>query len=430
MMQATLSGNLESSLKKQRLGIKNIDLLLPIGLKRNSNLLIENGLIAAIDEQNTDGFIDGLGMLVTPGLINSHTHTAMNFLRDLAHDTDDVISNLFFKTEKQLTEELVEKLSYSFMLSALRSGTSTIVDHYYFCTGVAKAAQRLGLRAFVGETIGDLGGAFPEEKAIEKISKQINEWNFSSIIKPVVAPHAIDTVSDKLGADLGSFAQKNKLPIHFHISQRKSEFDNALKTHGASPVELAQKRAWLGENSLAVHLLYLGQKDLDILKSTNTTVVNCPSSQVIYEKLAPIEEYYKKEIPLAVGTDCNASSDQADIISELKTFTLFLKDRGIKNITAYKDCFAAITSIPAKALSFNGGKIELGCVADLAFIKQDLENLPLRDIYTHIIFSIQSSHVQHVMIDGKWALWNRDLVNANKKELESEYSQALSKIKL
>jgi len=429
-MEQNFEQKTQTSLKNQTVGIKNIDVLSSKGLLRNSSLLIENGLIKQIGAKDDGHFIDGCGYLTTPGLINSHTHTAMTFLRDLAHGTDDVISNLFFKTEKQLTLELVEKLSYSFLLSALRSGTTCVFDHYYFSQGVGNALERLGMRGCIGETLADLGGAFPSETKWKEVQSEIENWSFSRRITPAIAPHAIDTVSDKLGRQLGDFSKNSKLPIHFHISQRKSEFEGSLRIHGKTPVELAHQRNWLGENALAVHLLYLGENDLDLLSSTGTTVANCPSSQIIYEQLAPIEKFYRANIPLCVGTDCNASSDQADIFAELKTFTLLLKDRGIKTEDLYKKCFQAVSTIPAKVAQLNLGEIKENSPADLVFIKQDLENLPLREVWTHLLFSIQSSQVRHVMIDGRWALWNRESTQAKEIELRSEFLEALSRIKL
>lgn len=406
----------------------DVDILTNKGLQKNTSITIENNTIRSIGEIHGKVF-PYPGYLLLPGLINSHTHSPMNFLRDRCHGVENMIENIFFKTESQLTSELTKNLSYPYILSGLKSGVTTFNEHYYFCAGIAQAFEKIGLRAYIGETLADLGGAFPSSDGLDHFKRQISQWNYSDRIKPTLCPHAADTVSPEYAKKIADFSKSQKIPMHFHLAQRKSEYDSLIKQYGRTPVELAFEWGWLSERSLAVHLLHVDDKDIELLKDSGTSAVSCPSSQILYEFLAPVEKFYNAGINLSLGTDCAASNDEADVLSELKTLALLLKDRGIMDINLYQNLFKTVTENPAQILDAPVGEITPGKLADIVFVKQTLETLPLRDIWTHIIFSYKSQHVDHVMIDGRFVLYDKKLTLTNESDLESQFKYSMDQIK-
>ncbi|MCJ8277964.1 MAG: amidohydrolase family protein, partial [Bdellovibrionales bacterium] len=397
-------------------------------LQQKTSLTIEGRTIHSVG-QNHGEEMDGSGYLVIPGLINSHTHSPMVFLRDRCHGQDNMIDEIFFKTESQLNSDMTENLSYPYLLSGLKSGVTSFVEHYYCIDGIARAFEKVGLRAFLGETLADIGGAFPSTGGLDNFKAPTKSWSYSDRIQPVLCPHATDTVSPDMAQAISEFAREKKLSLHFHLSQRKEELAAIQKKFGKTPVQLADEWGWLGKNSLAVHLLHVGDTDLQILKDSGTCVVSSPSSQILYERLAPIDQFYNRGIPLSLGTDCAASNDQADLLSELKIFTLLMKDRGITNKGLYQEAFTTVTVNPARALNAPIGQILPGFKADLVFVKQALDTLPLEDIWTHLIFSYSSRHVDHVMVDGRFVLFNKDLCLADECELQEQFTKYLREIK-
>lgn len=408
----------------------NIDVLTDQGLVKNTSITIEGNKILSIGKVNNKAKeISMPGYLVVPGMVNSHTHSPMNFLRDLCHGNKNMIEDIFFKTESQLNNSLSENLSFAYILSGLKSGVTSFVEHYYFIEGISNAFEKIGLRAFVGETLADIGGAFPSDKSLSEFKTLVNKWPYSDRISPIVCPHAADTVSPEFAKKVADFAQIENLPLHFHLAQRKSEYDTLYNKFQKTPVELANEWGWLSEKSLAVHLLHVNDNDIKILKDSGTTAVSCPSSQIIYEFLAPIDKFYNANLNLSLGTDCAASNDQANILSELKVLTLLMKDRGIEGDNLYKNLFKTVTTNPAETLDAKIGKIKPGYLADLVFVNQSLDTLPLRDIWTHMLFSYESQHIDHVMVDGKFVLFEKQLCQANESELYKKFESATDSIK-
>jgi 5-methylthioadenosine/S-adenosylhomocysteine deaminase len=426
------------------LGFKNLVIFDPpkfserSSFQQNQGLLIEDGLIKErglsqnLEEKYPDVlFMDATGYLAMPGLVDGHTHVAMSFLRDLAHGQDDLIESVFFPAEKSLNEKLVECLAYSSLLSALQSGTTCILDHYYFSEGVGRALEKLGMRGAIGETVSDLGGPFAGLKTWQRAQKQIENWKFSDRIKPVIAPHAMDTVSPELMKELAAYARKASLPLHYHLAQTKKERDRVFEKHQKTPVQLAFDCEALGEDSLVVHCLSVDEQDLESIKKSGAFIGFCPSSQVIYEHLAPIDQFTEKQIPFLLGSDCAASNDSFDLFKELKVAALFAQDRLKNKDIDLSDLFIrSVFTNPSRYLEkfWLLGQIKKNHEADISFLKLSSSQLPINRIDTNVIYSQSAKQVEHVMVNGKWVLWNREPAQMELDELEGLYSESLEEI--
>ena len=222
-------------------------------------------------------FLDAEGAAIIPGMFNSHTHLPMGFFRGLGRGKVDMIESFLFPAEKNLSAELVTPLSYSYLLDGLRAGVTSFVDHYYFSSGVASAIETFGARGWVGETIADLGGAFPGESSWDRAIKLIEKSRYSSRIKFCIAPHAADTVSSQMLKRCADYARANNLPLHMHLSQSDGERKRVESRDGMTPVAAAEKAGALSENSLVVHLTSADDQDLRRLKNNGATIGYCPT---------------------------------------------------------------------------------------------------------------------------------------------------------
>ena len=373
--------------------------------------------------------IDVSHKIVVPSFVNSHTHVAMGFFRGFGHGKKTLIEKILFPAEKMLSSTLIKPLSYSYIAAGIKSGVGFFNDHYYFSNDVASAFEKFGVRAAIGETLADLSGAFPTtDKHFEKTKKDIENWKFSSRIIPVLAPHAADTVSPQFMQKIAQFAQEKNLPIHLHLSQTLGEKQRVFKKHRVSPVALAYKNNLLGPKTLAVHLITADQNDINILKKTRTYFGLCPSSQIIYEHLAPIEKF-----PLAqtcLGTDAAACNDSGDIMAELNLASLLFKDRLKKSIDPKKILNMALEN-PYRYLGLEKslGKIAEGYSADFAFFEPDLAAEPLKEQFLeNILYSLKSRHVTDLMVEGEFILRNRKLTKIDESTAASDYAAAVLEI--
>ena len=142
-------------------------------LLEGHGLLLEAGRIAKIaplaelPEQDVRR-IDARGKLVMPGLINAHMHFYSTLVRGLgkaapAHDFNGVLRNLWWRLDRKLTLEDTYYSALLMMMSSVRSGTTTLVDHHASpgaITGslerIARAGMETGLRIGLAYEISDL----------------------------------------------------------------------------------------------------------------------------------------------------------------------------------------------------------------------------------------------------------------------------------
>lgn len=411
------------------------------------SLVLQNGLIVDLGPSGLvrarypqSVHIDGQGFLALPGLFNAHTHASMSFFRGRGHSykrpekkgaSTTMIEDFFFPIEQSLTPEITGPLAYSYLVDGLKSGVTSFVDAYFFMDGVAAAMEKIGVRGFIGEHIADLGGPHPTGRDLWlQVKEKIENWTWSERIKPVVYAHATDTVSMPLLKELGQYAQKAALPFHMHLSQSDGERERVGARAQMTPVEYAQKCGVLSEQSLVVHLVSVNDADIVILKNEGVTMGYCPASEIIYERLPPISKLAAAGIPMALGTDCAASCDGADIMAELRLAGILGKQaQWDEEALSPQSLVAMVSKNPAHVLGEPTlGHLQKGAKADCVFMEIDLAVEPLHAIPTNLIYSFNSRHVQHVLVGGEWVLWKQKLVKVSEDDLKQGYNEALKRI--
>lgn len=415
--------------------------LTPAGPRQDAAIVLENGIIASVEDAATakaryrdHKTVDAGGMVVVPGLVNTHTHVSMGFFRGLTHDWKpsrpdrSMIEDVFFPAERALKKEWMTALSYGCILDGIRSGVTCFVDAYFWADEVAKAFETLKVRAFVGEHIADLGGPVAAGHAHwEKTKSWITHWPHGPLVKPCAYAHATDTVSRDLLTDVAQFARANDLPFHMHLAQTRGERERVRQREGISPVLYADQCGALTPRTLAVHLVSCDQDDIRLLKERGVTGVLCPVSEVIYETLPPLKALWESGLGLALGTDCAASNDRTDILSELHSAALFLKNAGVS--PSPRQLLAMVTAQPARVLGLPGlGSIAPGAPADLVFLETDITTLPNEQVEANLIYSFTSRHVRDVMINGEWVLKDWTLKVADEAALTLAYRDAVRKV--
>src|ERR1043166_1972373 len=142
--------------------------------------------------------IDANGMVVMPGLINTHTHAPMVLFRGLADDvalTEWLNKYIFPAEAKTVSPEFVRAGTKLAALEMIQSGTTTFVDMYYFEEEIAKETKAAGLRGVLGQTVIQfpVADAKTPAEALARTETFINAFKNDPLITPAVAPHAIYT---------------------------------------------------------------------------------------------------------------------------------------------------------------------------------------------------------------------------------------------
>src|SRR5215471_13412401 len=141
--------------------------------------VIENGAVAISGDHIVDAGtrqeidakyranerLDRPNAVLTPGLINTHTHAAMSLFRGVADDLklQEWLEKYIFPAEaKNVDREFVRWGTRLALLEMALSGTTTYTDMYYFEDTVAEVTKQAGLRGMLGQTV--IGFPAPDAK--------------------------------------------------------------------------------------------------------------------------------------------------------------------------------------------------------------------------------------------------------------------------
>ncbi len=266
------------------------------------------------------------GELLTPAFIDAHTHLAMGCFRALPVDSaseGNVVEDLFFAVESNLTAADVEAFARWGAYESLLSGVGMVWDHYYFGEAVARGLHAAGITGVVAPTLQDVAG--PGAASWEAQLATTHDLNTQTWadrgVWAAYGPHATDTVSADLWGVIRDDAQATGLPVHAHVAQSIEEFERAHERHGCSPVVWLERLGMLDDavaSFLMVHGIFVSEKDLSRLDPARHTLGFCPYSQLTFSLPADVAAWTASGVPWLVATDCAASNDAMTVQKELR----------------------------------------------------------------------------------------------------------------
>lgn len=374
--------------------------------------------------------ISAEGKVITPGLINGHTHIPMVLFRGLADDLDlqDWLTKYIFPAEaKNVTEEFVRVGTRLGLAEMIRGGTTTYCDMYYFEDAIADETAKAGVRGVLGETIIDFPVADNKTnaEAMAYVEKFVSRWKGHELIIPAIAPHAPYTVSEQHLKAARAFSDRTGAPIVTHISETKREVEDSIKANGASPVAYLDRIGFLNERVIAAHMVWPQGTDIAILKRRGVGVIHNPQSNMkLASGVAPVPKMMAENLLVGLGTDGAASNNDLNMWEEMDTVAKLHKVfSGDPKVISAQQAFELATIRGAQALHLEKeiGSLEKGKRADILVIDRDtLNQIPLYNVYSDLVYATKASDVQTVIINGRVVMRNRRLLTLDETKVKNE----------
>lgn len=341
-------------------------------------IAIERGAITFVgsrgDAPEVEPVVDVSGRLVTPGLVDAHTHLVWggDRLEDFARRTGGAsyaemqeggggILSTVRATAASPVEELVgsarrrlEWLARSGVTTAeVKSGYGMIAPAESMMLGVAELAGRAsGVR--VERTL--LGAhAVPEDGDTDRQVERV----ITEMIPAVVSGHravAVDVFADSIAfsadqmARMFTAARAQGLDVKAHVGQ-------------IADVGAARVAAQFGAMSVD-HCEHVPEEAMRAIAAAGTVAVLVPGASMYLADptVPPVEQFRQHGIPMAVTTDLNPGSSP---LASLPTAAALAIHRFGLTPT---EGLLGITSVAARALRLTDGRgrIEAGGIGDLA----------------------------------------------------------------
>ena len=381
-------------------------------------LAVDGTDIVAVAESDTiverfvaADMIDATGMVILPGLINTHTHAPMVMYRGLADDLAlmEWLEQYILPAEsKTVSPEFVRVGTRLAALEMIRSGTTTYVDMYYFEEVIAEATRNAGLRGVLGQTIIQFPApdAPTPADALARAERFIEAWREDDLIVPAVAPHSMYTLDEATLLASRDLARRHGVPMLIHLAETEDEVEIAHARHGQSPTAYLEAIDFWGPNTLAAHGVWVSADDIAILRRRGVGVSHNPESNMkLASGAAPVTRYLEAGVTMGLGTDGAASNNDLDMFEAMRVASLLhkLQDADPRSIGA-ETALEMATIGGARAIRLEGliGSLEPGKRADLIIVSMNAaRQTPMYNPISHIVYTTRGDDVDTTVVNGR-----------------------------
>jgi 5-methylthioadenosine/S-adenosylhomocysteine deaminase len=424
----------------------DLDILIEHGTlvtANNNREIIENGALAIEGEKiiaigkteeirrlgKADKVINARGKAVIPGLIDTHNHLFQTLLKGIGDDRKLInwILDAIQPAIPVMTPDDIYSAALLGCVEMIKSGTTACVDFMgfpnpRFSDQVVRAFRETGIRGTLGRTILDTGEDFglvkdqiqPSQEGLREVKRLFDEYHGSENGRIQVMTGITTTwlCTEEAMQKVREFATKYKTGLTIHIGETRDEREISLKNHGVTEIEYIDKLGILGPDVLAVHCVWVTDKELEILKRTGTNVSHNPESNMyLASGISPVPKMLSAGVNVALACDGAASNNNLDMIEAMR-FAALLQKVGNLDPTAItaNQVFEMATINGAKALGLADelGSLEIGKKADIAIVDLKRPNTtPVHDVISSLVYCANGDNVDTTIVDGRIVMENQ-----------------------
>lgn len=413
----------------------------------SSNPFVENGAVVVendkiIEVGTTDAlkakypnaeFVDVENKVIMPGLINTHHHIYSSFARGMALEAstrnfDEILENLWWKVDKALSLEATKYSAYATLIESVKNGVTSVVDHHaspFAIEGslktIADVASEIGIRASLCYEVSDRDGIAITDAGIKEnvdFIKWADSQN-SDMIKGMFGLHAAFTLSNETLAKCQKAMKDLNAGYHVHTAEGYTDLTLSLKEHGKRVVERLNDYEIFRENSIAVHCIHVNEHELNILRDSKCNIVHNPESNMGNAVgCSPVIQMFKKGIKVGLGTDGYTS----DMLESLKVANILHKHHLCDPTVAWGEAPAMLfdnnREIIKKQFGCETGVLKSGAKADVIVLDYiPHTHLNGNTFGGHILFGMSGKYTVSTMINGKFVMRDRKLVNLDEEKI-------------
>lgn len=356
-----------------------------------------------------DAEVVALPGVLTPGLVNAHSHAPMVLFRGLGEGLplERWLREVMWPREARLTPEDVEVAMTAASAEMLGNGITTSVEMYFHPERIAAAVGATGARAVIATPLLPLPGLPPMEEQLRAAVALAATAPDDGTVEYGLGPHAAYTVPLPLLADAAAAAREHGLLLHLHVAETATEGADLLAAHGLSVPGLLASYDVLGGRVLGAHCVHMDDGDLDLWQEYDVAVSHCPASNAkLASGVARLRDMLDRGIRVGLGTDGPASNDSLDLLADTRLAAAMarLAGRSATALTA-AEAFWLATGASADAIGRPDlGQLAAGRRADLVHVDtRDLVFEPVgdpEDLLAHLVWSADGRHVRDVWVGG------------------------------
>ena len=418
----------------------------------HDGIVIEIGTTAAmLEAYPAERFVDALGGLIMPGLINAHMHLYGTFARGMALKDDapgnfvEILERLWWRLDKALTLDDVYLSAAVAMIDCIRNGATTIFDHHSSPGAVSgslfrigDAAHLTGLRSCLCYEVSDRDGEEAAQRGIEENRAFLTACNNPrkragedpGLLRGLFGLHASFTLSDRTIAQCSRAAAAFDAGFHVHVAEAASDVAQCQREHGKRVVERFYDWGMLGAKSIAAHCVHVDDREIALLQSTKTNVIHNPESNMGNAVgCAPVLQMVERGVRVGLGTDGYTS----DMFESLKVANLLAKHNSGQPAAGWIEppamLFDSNANLASECFGNIIGKLVPGACADLIVVDYNPPSpLTAINMDSHILFGVSGRAVRTTIIGGRIAMQDRVLAGIDEERIMAQAREGAARL--
>jgi cytosine/adenosine deaminase-related metal-dependent hydrolase len=409
-----------------------------IGDIPEGHVQVRNGEIVAVDEKvDTSGgatVIDGRGMIVLPGFVETHWHMWNSLLRGMSGEKIDYG---YFRTTAQLGAQFTPDDIYQgtrlATLEAINSGITSVHNWAHnvrspdFARADLRALKEAGIRARF--SYGPMQGHDLKQTIdLADLEKLKNDWapysngpllTLGMAWRGQGGNQPANAVPEAVWRAEFEAAQRLGLPVSVHSSGSKTAVGQIA----------GLDKAGMLKNVQIIHAVYATPDEIRAMKEARATISVAPTSELrIGFGLPPVSSFLDADIPVGLSIDTVELVGNADMFAIMKTV------QGIENGRAENEFkisarrvleLATIEGARSMGIDDKVGSLKPGKRADLIMVNTRAPNL---GVFGHpavmMVTAAQPGNVDTVMVDGRILKKGGKLTHLNADRIVQEANDA------
>jgi 5-methylthioadenosine/S-adenosylhomocysteine deaminase len=348
--------------------------------------------------------------IVIPGLVNGHSHAYQILLRGWADDRsfESWRADALYRIVPQLTPEDVYWTFVAAFSEMLAAGITSVAEFFYLngegnarAEAAICASRDTGIRLVFARTWMDADyapQAFVEsaQTAADRTAELMERYPDANVC---VAPHSLHAASPEMIRAAAQFARDRNCAMHAHVAEAAYESEQTLARFGTTPIELLDQLDALDERTVAIHAIYITEREKELLAARGARVIHNPmTNQYLGDGTCDVLGLQALGVTMGLGTDADV---KPSIFDEMRAASLLQKlAHRDGSVLDAKTAFALGTSQGGAALGLPIGDLTSGGLAD--FVVLDASGIdPWSPPISALIHRAESRWVQATYVNGR-----------------------------
>jgi cytosine/adenosine deaminase-related metal-dependent hydrolase len=412
-----------------------------LGDLSDADVHVRDGAIVALGrnlEAPGADAIDGRGMIVLPGLVETHWHMWNTLLRSMSGDKRE---HGYFPTALALGKAYLPSDMYQgtrlATAEALNGGITFVHDWCHnirspqYAEEDLRALRESGIRArfSYGAAQGHPADRTIDLTDLDRLWRSWAAYSNEGLLSLGLAWRGVSTGATG-GVSAAAYkqdfeaARRLRIPISVHANNRK----------GSDAIALLAREKFLGKDVQVIHATWVSPDEIRALAENGCAVSFSPYTELrIGFGFPPTGEFLAAGIPVGLSVDTTALSGNADMFAIMKAIQNIENGRALSEfkLPARRVLeLATIEGARSMGMGERIGSLVPGKRADLIMVNTRDINLAVFSEPAHMIVeAAQPSNVDTVMVDGRILKRRGRLTAIDTGRIADEASAALAAVR-